>query len=158
MYKEMLKRNEGVRNKVYKDSLGIPTIGVGLNLRRLDSRERLAAVGAAYDDILVGKAILTDAQIDTLLAEDIDDCVKDLKALLPKFDAYPPEARAVLVDLRFNLGGKGLRGFNHTLDEFRAGRFSAAGDRLKKSVWFLQVGRRAKENVAILKAIPDLQV
>ncbi len=157
MYEAMLRRHEGVRNKVYKDTLGIPTVGVGFNLRRQDARDRISEVGASYDDVLSGKATLTDAQIDALLATDIAECIADLRLILP-FDTLPPVARAVLVDLRFNLGGRGLRGFTHTLDEIRAGRFSAAGDRLGKSVWALQVGRRAVENIALLKALGDAKV
>ncbi len=157
MYEAMLKRNEGVRTKVYKDSLGIPTVAVGFNLKRLDARERLAEVGAVYEDVLLGKA-LTLAQVDKLLAVDIAECLEDLLRLFPDFDTLPPGAKQVLVDLRFNLGGRGLRGFSNTLAEFRARRFSTAGDRLAKSLWAKQVGRRAVENIALLKSLGDVKL
>ena len=106
MIRELIKKHEGVRLKVYKDSLGIPTVGVGFNLNRPDANAVLASVGAKHADVVAGKP-LTDAQVDALLDKDLDACEKDLEALIPDIRSFPVEAQAVLMDLRFNLGGAG---------------------------------------------------
>jgi lysozyme len=152
--KTLLRDHEGVRAKVYKDSLGIPTIGVGRNLQRLDSRESLKRVGADYDQLLLGKAALTDAQIDALLEEDIDACLADLRTLFDDFDERPVEIQLVLLDLRFNLGAKGLRGFPNTLKDISSGNYESAAARLEKSLWATQVKSRA---VTICKMLRDAQ-
>lgn len=155
MYKDIIKRHEGLRSKVYKDSLGIPTIGVGFNLMRLDARDKLKAVGASYENLILGKTVLNNNQIEVLLEQDIYACIKDLKSLFPTFDTLPENVRLVLVDLRFNLGGKGLRGFKNTLKHLQIGNYSAAADSLAQSLWAKQVGKRATENINLLKAVPN---
>ena len=54
---DQLRFHEGVRNKVYKDHLGIETIGVGRNL--------------------VDRG-LSDHEINVLLANDINICTEEL--------------------------------------------------------------------------------
>lgn len=153
--RKMMRLNEGVRAKVYKDSLGIPTIGVGFNLMRLDARDRLAKLGLKYEDVLLGKVELMPDQIDFLLDEDIAECLTDLKTMFVDFARFPEPVRHVLIDLRFNLGGRGLRGFPNTLSDLRNRQYSAAADRLAKSKWASQVGKRATRNIAALKSVPD---
>lgn len=45
---------------MYKDSLGIPTIGIGFNLKRSDAPKLIAGVGANYNKILAGSECLND--------------------------------------------------------------------------------------------------
>jgi lysozyme len=147
----LLKRHEGVRAKVYKDSLGIPTIGVGLNMQRLDTRERLKKLGVDYDAALLGKVSITPEQIDALLEEDIDAVLADLRGLFDDFDEMPEKVRIVLADLRFNVGPKSLRGFVNTLQDIRTGKYESAAERLSKSLWAKQVGRRSKALTDLLR-------
>ena len=74
--KKQLVRHEGKRLKVYKDSEGIPTIGVGFNLRRQDAKAKIEAFGLNFQDVLEGRVALTDAQVDSLLVADIDAAIK----------------------------------------------------------------------------------
>jgi lysozyme len=150
--REMLRRNEGVRHYVYLDSLGIPTVGVGFNLRRTDSHVRLALVGANMDRLLAGEP-LSEEQIDKLLQLDINDALDDMPRLCPNFESMPVDAQLVLIDMRFNLGPGRLRAFHRTLRAFRAGRFADAADFIAGTPYAKQVGVRALRNCAALRKL-----
>ena len=149
----MLKTNEGVRRKVYKDSLGIKTIGVGENMERAGARERFVSRGLDFDGLLAGKVQLTDAQIDSLLDEEINTCVRDLEDRFAAFHDFPEAAQLVLIDLRFNLGAAGLSTFVNTLRAFKEFRFKDAAANLLKSKYASQVGPRAQRNAKLLNDI-----
>lgn len=48
----MIAESEGSRSCVYNDSLGIPTIGIGFNLKRSDAPTLIAGLGLSYDKVL----------------------------------------------------------------------------------------------------------
>lgn len=151
----MIRKNEGVRNMVYKDSMGIPTIGVGFNLHRSGAQERLDEVGVKLRDLLNG-AFLQDTAINWLLRKDLDDALEDVRSLIPDFDEMLLPAQLVIVDLRFNLGPARFRGFNSkrgTLEAFRARDYGRAAGLLKKSLWAAQVGKRAECSIRMLEQI-----
>ncbi len=151
---EMLKRHEGVRHKVYLDSLGIPTVGCGLNLLRSGAKQRLAAHGIDYDGVLKGSVLLTDTQIDDLLKDDISDAVMGAKHMCPDFDTWPDTAKAVLIDLVFNVGATKLATWKHTIGAFNAKNWKSVGDNLAATQpWYSQVGVRAAENVTLMRGI-----
>ncbi len=154
---EMLRRNEGVRTAAYRDSLGIPTIGVGFNLKRKDARAVLADLGVSYDEVIAGKA-MSDVDVSRLLRFCIDECVADVRALVPTLDDMPIEAQLVLIDLRFNVGPKSFRGFNSprgTLFLFRNGHYKGAAIQLEGSKWARQVGSRAVRSIQMLRRLTN---
>ena len=51
-----LEKHEGKRTKVYKDSRGISTIGIGFNLERAGAKKSIEALGLDYSKILGGCA------------------------------------------------------------------------------------------------------
>ncbi len=149
----MIRRNEGVRLKVYKDSLGIPSVAMGFNLLRPDAKDRLADVGAILAEVRSGQP-LTEAQASHLLRLDLDDCVNDLRTLLD-LDSLPLEAQLVLCDLRYNLGPTRLRKFVTTLAAFRQHKFKKAARQLEASLWARQVGARARRSVEMLRRLTN---
>ena len=58
----------------------------------------------------------------------------------------------MLVDMCFNLGLSGLKKFTKMLTALEAGDFDTAADELLNSRWDGQVGRRARENAAMMKS------
>lgn len=166
-----IKRHEGYRKHAYLDSKGIWTTGVGFNLERAGAKLALTAAGVNYDMIWAAieeckKAgggrkpgehtavdVLTDAQVDRLLQADITDSIADCSRICPGIKEWPQEAQAVLIDLHFNMGGTTLRTFKDTLKAFNTRNWALAADKLTGTAWFKQVGLRAKENVAILRAL-----
>ena len=150
--------NEGKKNHVYNDSLGIPTIGVGFNLKRGDAPAKIEALGLSYDDVVAGNQDLTDDQIDALLDADIQVALNNTaKKLYPGFDNIDPDRQIILVDLSFNMGFNRLSGFKNTNAAINSGDWETAADELKNSAWYKQVGNRGVRNVETIRTgqLPD---
>lgn len=76
-----------------------------------------------------------------------------LDRLVPNWLELPPIIRTVLANLAFNLGERRLAQFRPTLDLFARGDFRGAAGRLKNTLWYKQVGRRAQELVLRLETL-----
>lgn len=138
-----VKQHEGVKPKMYYDSQGVPTIGVGFNLNRADSTQKLQAVGANAQSVKTGKAVLTDDQISKLLIQDLTSAQRDAQVLVQNWNALPDSVKGVLVEMTFNLGKRGLSEFQNFLGYINSGNFQKAGDEMLRSSWARQVGNRA---------------
>lgn len=121
-----LRRDEGVIPHAYADSEGWLTIGVG---RLIDKRKG-------------GR--LRHAEIDYLLANDIEEAEAALRDRLPWFDSLDEARRGALVNMAFNLGVSGLLGFRKTLVHIERGEYASAAAEMLRSKWAQQVGDRAK--------------
>lgn len=128
-----LRRDEGVIDHAYQDSLGYWTIGVG---RLIDKKKG-------------GR--LTDEEIDYLLLNDIKECTADLDKNLPWWRSLTDARRRVLVNMRFNLGMAGLLGFKNTLKFIETGDYAKAASNMLLSKWTKQVGQRANRLAAMME-------
>jgi lysozyme len=122
--------SEGKRNKVYKDSLGIETIGVGRNIRD---------VGLSDDEVMY------------LLGNDIERVIVDLDKRLPWWRQMSEPRQSVLADMCFNMGINKLCSFINTLKAMESGDYSGAADGMLASLWAKQVHGRAVELARIMK-------
>lgn len=113
-----LVQHEGERLKVYNDSLGIPTIGVGRNLR--------------------DKGI-TKAESRYLLRNDVLNASGPLE-LFPKFNSLDSVRQQALANMSFNLGFQGLKEFKHFLDALWSNDWNLAVKEMKDSKWAHQIG------------------
>ena len=120
--KAQLVRHEGMVLKVYRDSLGIPTIGVGRNLQDVG---------------------VTEAEALMLLDHDILGVLDDLDRECPWWRQMSEERQIVLADMCFNLGISRLLGFKNTLAAMQEGRWDDAAKEMLDSKWAKQVGKRA---------------
>lgn len=127
--KLQLMRHEGIKLKVYIDTLGVPTIGVGRNLRDK---------GISHDE----------AQF--LLENDLDECIKDCLAF-PWFADLDEIRQRAIVDLRFNLGRAKLRTFTNTLAAMARKDYPRAASNLRQSQWYRQVKTRGPRIVAMIE-------
>lgn len=73
-----------------------------------------------------------------------------LDKAVPNWLNAPDVVKTVLANLAFNLGSRLLQ-FKNTLKLLRAGEYAAAGENLKASLWYRQVGNRAVELTTRLK-------
>jgi len=147
----LLTKHEDRRHHVYPDSLKIPSIGIGFNLQRSGARQALAAVGADYDQVLAGTQDLTDAQIDTLFNKDLDSAIAGARRQVPNFDQLPFNARLVVVDMMF-MGEGAFAGFKKMIAALKNFDYNTAADEMKDSKWYVQVGNRGIEDVALMRS------
>ena len=120
---DQLIRDEGIRLRPYKDTVGKLTIGVG---RNLDD------VGISKDEAMV------------LLQNDIAAATDALEKAFPWTTAMDPIRLAALVNMTFNMGVGRLAGFKNFLAECRQGNWEGAKAQMLGSVWAEQVGARAQ--------------
>lgn len=146
---DLVKKHEGCRLAVYKDSMGYRTIGYG---RCLDTK----GISQSEQQILkidfanIDKTGITQDQADNLLRNDIAENIKYLQCY-PFFNSLDERRQAVMVDLRFNLGGGGLAKFVNFLGFMRVAKYEEAASELMNSAWAKQVGVRANEDSEIIR-------
>jgi GH24 family phage-related lysozyme (muramidase) len=153
--RDQLVRHEGKRTKVYKDTEGLPTVGVGFNLTRPDARKKIEALGLDYQKVLAGTQELTDAQIGKLLQADIDAAVAGCKKVFPKFADLSDARQRALADMMFNLGPARFGQFKKMIAHVKAGEFDKAADEMKASRWYAQVKGRGKTLEAMMRTGTD---
>lgn len=148
----MIEQHEGRKYKVYDDSKGIKTVGIGYNLEKSTAKKDLAKVGANWNEVMRGKA-LTDKQINDLFRMSLDQALKDAKSYYPEFDKLPEAAKGVLVDMSFNLGLTKLNGFKDLKSALGRGNYNAAADAMIDSAWYKQVKTRGVRLVNIMRGL-----
>jgi lysozyme len=133
----LIAKHEGRVPDVYLDSVGIPTVGIGHNLK----------VSPLPDGWTTP---LTDDQIDQLFQQDLAKAVGDVTKSLPWFSGLNDVRQAVMVDMVFNMGIHTLLTFHHTLGFIESGDWQQAADGMLASLWAKQVGRRAQEDATLM--------
>jgi len=123
--KEQLKRDEGVVNHAYQDSLGFTTIGVG---RLIDANR-----GGG----------LSDSEVDYLLNNDITDKTAQVLEALPWASKLSEPRLGVLINMAFQLGIDGLLRFHRALGSIEDGQYSEAVMEMLDSLWAQQTPKRA---------------
>jgi lysozyme len=129
---EMLRKHEGVRDKVYLCSAGYETIGVGRNI----SEDGLG---------------LSNDEIDYLLNNDIKRVREELTEEYYWFAGLDEARQDAMIDISFNLGQTRLRGFVKSLEAMAREDFDTAADEFMDSKWSEQVGDRAVEVTEIIR-------
>ncbi|MFI7609422.1 glycoside hydrolase family protein [Micromonospora sp. NPDC049366] len=136
---------------VYIDTKGHPTVGVGFNLDRPDARDLLTKVGANYDAVRAGTQDLTPHQIATLFEADFVAAAATVQRYIYNFDSLTPSRQAVLIDMAFNLGPAGFRGFRNMINAVNVGNWEAAARAMSQSLWATQVGIRAVQDIKLMR-------
>ena len=90
--KEMI-RDEGYRKKLYQDSVGKWTIGIGHNI----------------DDLG-----LSDHVINMIYREDLEVAYNNLHKLYPQWQSLPATRQHVLLNMSFNLGYRRFKRFKRS--------------------------------------------
>lgn len=107
---------------MYQDSLGVPTIGYGHNLRDRPISRRAAEV---------------------ILDDDMADVAVELRRALPWAERLSEARYGVLLNMAFNLGVAGLLAFRKALAAMEQGDWMIAAAEMLDSKWAEQVGPRA---------------
>ena len=133
-YMSFIEYWEGRKHEAYKCSEGFLTIGVGHRINK--------DIGPLSDD-----------EIDSLLKADTLKAIKDAKEVVFSFEDQPPVIRFILVDMAFNLGKRGLSGFEKTIHACNIKDYSMMYREMIDSKWYTQTGRRSKSHVKAVKKL-----
>ena len=148
---QFIEPHEGRRNVAYRDTVGIPTVGVGFNLNREDAPALLASVDADLARVVAGTP-LTNEQINSLFRHDVTSAMRVAANSVNGFQSLPAPVQQVLVDMAFNLGPTRLRGFRNMLDAINHRDYGRAADEMVNSRWYSQVGNRSRELETMMRA------
>lgn len=125
-----LSVDEGRENKMYLDSLSIPSIGVGHNLRDKP---------------------ISDAAVSQIFKDDIADTLANLARYIPWYTQLSEARQRVLANMAYNMGIHGLLQFVKMLNAAQAGAFELAAREMESSLWFRQVGARGKRLARMMR-------
>lgn len=117
-----LSRDEGRKARIYTDTVGKITVGVGRNLTDRGVREN---------------------EIDLMLDNDIAESEAELDKFAPWWRKMSDPRQRVLLNMHFNMGWASLSQFKNTLAAMQSGDYSRAADGMLGSKWAQQVGQRA---------------
>lgn len=117
-----IKKYEGFRARPYRCPAGRLTIGYGFNLETTALPKKAA-----------------DAWLEDLVL----DCIEDLLRIFQDFAGFSTRRKIALIDMRYNLGGSGFRGFKKMIAAIRAGDWQEAQLQALDSKWARDVGQRA---------------
>jgi len=143
------KLNEGYKTCVYKDSMGIPTVGVGFNLKKIGAKGEIESVGADYYKVLNGSQCLDDRQIETLFNRDMDTAKGCAKSWIPS--SLPSGPESAINDMAFNMGCLTLHQFGTLKSYIEKGDYSGAAEDMKGTAWCRQVGYRCDRDVQCMR-------
>lgn len=124
-----IRRYEGFSKLPYKCPTGHLTIGYGHNLEN-----GISAAAAEF-----------------LLQEDLARAERAVKNAFPWWWKLADARQFVLVDMAFNMGLAGLKGFKKMLASTEQGDYQTAAKEMLASKWAAQVGRRAVELSKIME-------
>lgn len=131
-----LKRHEGFSAKVYKDTLGVRTVGYG---RNLDQR------GLSRSEVIMilERTGVTKQEAEVLLNNDIAQALRDCEAHLLWWNILDEVRKLVIADMAFNLGISRLMGFSRMLTACAKHDWTTAAAEMRNSLWARQVKTRA---------------
>jgi len=120
---DQLKRHEGFRNRMYKDTVGKNTVGFGRNM----------------DDVPI-----TSTVAEMMLSEDVA-VAYDAATQLDYWANLSPARQDVVTNMIFNMGLPRFMGFKNMNAALFLSDFDMAADEMMDSKWAVQVGDRARE-------------
>ena len=148
-YLNMFKENEGYKKKVYKDTKGNRTIGIGFNLEDAGNKQFLKKAGIDLKEVLAGRE-LTDNEVITLYNHSLTQAFNDAKQFDPQFAKRPEPVKKAIVDMAFNLGLTKLNKFKDMKAALMQNDYKVAADEMVDSNWYKQVKTRGPRTVALM--------
>ena len=136
---ESVKKHEGYRNKVYLDTLGKRTVGVG----------HLCVEDFWEDDKEYEEKFLM-----TILEHDLQTAIKSAKQLIEEFGCndIDEQAEEILIEMVFQLGKTGVSKFKNMWKALSENNYIGASYEMLDSRWAKQTPNRAKDMADLMKA------
>lgn len=142
---DLLKRHEGFEAKAYLCPVGAKTIGYGYNL---DANPLKLNARVIADFCKNG---LCEEEATLLLTNEVNRLKGLLSAELNFWQQLNDARQAVLLNMAYNLGIKGLMKFTRTLALIEQGDYASAASQMLNSRWAKQVKGRAIELSLVMK-------
>lgn len=130
MLKELLMKHEGVKLRMYYDSEGVPTIGVGRNLED---------VGLTHDEAMY------------LFNNDLKRVMNECLHEFPWFADLSEARQCVVASMVFNLGLAGFKKFKKMIAAIEKEDWTEAAYQMIDSHWAAQVKSRAVDLAVMMK-------
>ncbi len=136
---ESVQKHEGYRNKVYLDTLGKRTVGVG----------HLCVEDFWEDDKEYEEKFLME-----ILAEDLQNAIKGARELKEEHSCtYIDEiAQEIIVEMVFQLGKNGVSKFKNMWKALSEYNYTGASYEMLDSKWAKQTPNRAKSMAELMKS------
>ncbi len=137
---ESVKKHEGYRNKVYLDTLGKRTVGVG----------HLCVEDFWEDDKEYEEKFLM-----TILEHDLQTAIKGAKELMEDHGCadIDEQAEEILIEMVFQLGKNGVSKFRNMWKALAEKNYIGASYEMLDSRWAKQTPNRAKAMAKTMKEI-----
>ena len=130
--KESIKKHEGYVGIVYKDSLGIDTIGYGFAIKDLELDEDIC---------------------DIILDRKLKDLESRIKLEFGWYPFMPKTIQNVVIEMCYQLGVTGFSKFVKTITYLKDKDFKSASVEMLDSKWAKQTPNRAKEMSEIVGGV-----
>ena len=145
---KMLVNDEGVRNRVYWDSEGYPTIGIGhlIIMRKTKDMSEINRILSEH----VGRQTngsITSAEISQLFKQDLEKVQKDIvknSRTGPVYIKMNRSRQMAMENMSFQMGVAGLAQFKNTLKAMEEERWKDAYRGLQDSLWARQTPGRSQ--------------
>ena len=136
---ESVKKHEGYRNKVYLDTLGKRTVGVG----------HLCVEDFWEDDKEYEESFLME-----ILQKDLQEAIRGAKELMDEHGCADIDERAeeIIIEMVFQLGRTGVKKFRNMWKALSEHNYVGASYELLDSKWAKQTPNRAKDMAEQMKA------
>jgi lysozyme len=136
---ESVKKHEGYRNKVYLDTLGKRTVGVG----------HLCVEDFWEDDKEYEEKFLME-----VLADDLQNAIKGARELKEEHSCTDIDeiAQEILVEMVFQLGKNGVSKFRNMWKALAEKNYIGASYEMLDSKWAKQTPNRAKSMAELMKS------
>jgi GH24 family phage-related lysozyme (muramidase) len=110
-------------------------------------------IGYGYTHGVTPDHRFTKEMSEHKLKEVILASIRDAKFLVSNFEDQPDAIKTVLVSMAYNMGRKRLGSFRNTLRYCREKNYPAMAAGMEKSLWYRQVGQRARELVQRVRTL-----
>ncbi|HEE0521900.1 TPA: glycoside hydrolase family protein [Klebsiella pneumoniae] len=149
---EMLRFDEGEKLKLYKDTEGYWTIGIGHLVTKNPSKEQaIACLDKELNRFTSG--VISKSESEQLFNLDISRALRDIERseLSSIYIQTNGPRRAALVNLTFQLGLAGVLKFRKMIQYLKVGNYEAAADEGLDSKWARQTPNRARRVSEVIR-------
>ena len=136
---QSVKKHEGYRNKVYLDTLGKRTVGVG---------------HLCVEDFWEDDKEYSEEMLMNILKDDLKNAIEGAERLLKDCRILDSLAKEIIVEMVFQLGETGVSKFKNMLKALKEGPdYQTAASEMLDSRWAKQTPNRAKAMSAEMAGI-----